>query len=456
MIHHQEISSISQLWSSAKEQLIQLRAQCSEAEQFNQQLRMELEVQSNNNKEDQIKHEMEKQQLVSHHETATKQLHETNINLQHEVDQLKRSVQEHQRTMEELTTTSETRDTEFDRLRQTLSKYEVEESTKTMNNVAVEDLEERLKASLQRLQTQQTLLLESRSKHSDVLAKIASMQNAVLLLQSNEKELVAERDRALGQSLVQEQRALAAEKEAEKVLNWARGTETKASHACLILNQRMEEVQNEAATVVGLQNQAQKSLVEMRQALSLCAKREGQYRAKVSSLNGEIAHLTHQKKMIDFERLAAEQEVRGVAASALKAAEQWSPTATRKHTAMGSTTLSATKRYDPTWMDPQMPRVAAAAEMESSEGTSMFDTKFESKMRVASLENAARGAALQPPQPLSPLPLAPADPMNDQWFDETNRFIQSTRKLLSTGVSQFGLSPVVTRTQPEWYPKTVR
>ena len=444
MIHHQEISSISQLWSSAKEQLIQLRAQCSEAEQFNQQLRMELEVQSNNNKEDQIKHEMEKQQLVSHHETATKQLHETNINLQHEVDQLKRSVQEHQRTMEELTTTSETRDTEFDRLRQTL----LEESTKTMNNVAVEDLEERLKASLQRLQTQQTLLLESRSKHSDVLAKIASMQNAVLLLQSNEKELVAERDRALGQSLVQEQRALAAEKEAEKVLNWARGTETKASHACLILNQRMEEVQNEAATVVGLQNQAQKSLVEMRQALSLCAKREGQYRAKVSSLNGEIAHLTHQKKMIDFERLAAEQEVRGVAASALKAAEQWSPTATRKHTAMGSTTLSATKRYDPTWMDPQMPRVAAAAEMESSEGTS--------KMRVASLENAARGAALQPPQPLSPLPLAPADPMNDQWFDETNRFIQSTRKLLSTGVSQFGLSPVVTRTQPEWYPKTVR
>tara|TARA_B110000091_G_scaffold208039_1_gene247096 strand:- start:600 stop:1934 length:1335 start_codon:yes stop_codon:yes gene_type:complete len=444
MIHHQEISSISQLWSSAKEQLIQLRAQCSEAEQFNQQLRMELEVQSNNNKEDQIKHEMEKQQLVSHHETATKQLHETNINLQHEVDQLKRSVQEHQRTMEELTTTSETRDTEFDRLRQTL----LEESTKTMNNVAVEDLEERLKASLQRLQTQQTLLLESRSKHSDVLAKIASMQNAVLLLQSNEKELVAERDRALGQSLVQEQRALAAEKEAEKVLNWARGTETKASHACLILNQRMEEVQNEAATVVGLQNQAQKSLVEMRQALSLCAKREGQYRAKVSSLNGEIAHLTHQKKMIDFERLAAEQEVRGVAASALKAAEQWSPTATRKHTAMGSTTLSATKRYDPTWMDPQMPRVAAAAEMESSEGTSMFDTKFES------LENAARGAALQPPQPLSPLPLAPADPMNDQWFDETNRFIQSTRKLLSTGESQFGLSPVVTR--PEWYPKTVR
>ena len=444
MIHHQEISSISQLWSSAKEQLIQLRAQCSEAEQFNQQLRMELEVQSNNNKEDQIKHEMEKQQLVSHHETATKQLHETNINLQHEVDQLKRSVQEHQRTMEELTTTSETRDTEFDRLRQTL----LEESTKTMNNVAVEDLEERLKASLQRLQTQQTLLLESRSKHSDVLAKIASMQNAVLLLQSNEKELIAERDRALGQSLVQEQRALAAEKEAEKVLNWARGTETKASHACLILNQRMEEVQNEAATVVGLQNQAQKSLVEMRQALSLCAKREGQYRAKVSSLNGEIAHLTHQKKMIDFERLAAEQEVRGVAASALKAAEQWSPTATRKHTAMGSTTLSATKRYDPTWMDPQMPRVAAAAEMESSEGTS--------KMRVASLENAARGAALQPPQPLSPLPLAPADPMNDQWFDETNRFIQSTRKLLSTGVSQFGLSPVVTRTQPEWYPKTVR
>ena len=442
MIHHQEISSISQLWSSAKEQLIQLRAQCSEAEQFNQQLRMELEVQSNNNKEDQIKHEMEKQQLVSHHETATKQLHETNINLQHEVDQLKRSVQEHQRTMEELTTTSETRDTEFDRLRQTL----LEESTKTMNNVAVEDLEERLKASLQRLQTQQTLLLESRSKHSDVLAKIASMQNAVLLLQSNEKELVAERDRALGQSLVQEQRALAAEKEAEKVLNWARGTETKASHACLILNQRMEEVQNEAATVVGLQNQAQKSLVEMRQALSLCAKREGQYRAKVSSLNGEIAHLTHQKKMIDFERLAAEQEVRGVAASALKAAEQWSPTATRKHTAMGSTTLSATKRYDPTWMDPQMPRVAAAAEMESSEGTS--------KMRVASLENAARGAALQPPQPLSPLPLAPADPMNDQWFDETNRFIQSTRKLLSTGESQFGLSPVVTR--PEWYPKTVR
>ena len=446
MIHHQEISSISQLWSSAKEQLIQLRAQCSEAEQFNQQLRMELEVQSNNNKEDQIKHEMEKQQLVSHHETATKHLHETNNNLQHEVDQLKRSVQEHQRTMEELTTTSETRDTEFDRLRQTL----LEESTKTMNNVAVEDLEERLKASLQRLQTQQTLLLESRSKHSDVLAKIASMQNAVLLLQSNEKELVAERDRALGQSLVQEQRALAAEKEAEKVLNWARGTETKASHACLILNQRMEEVQNEAATVVGLQNQAQKSLVEMRQALSLCAKREGQYRAKVSSLNGEIAHLTHQKKMIDFERLAAEQEVRGVAASALKAAEQWSPTATRKHTAMGSTTLSATKRYDPTWMDPQMPRVAAAAEMESSEGTSMFDTKFES------LENAARGAALQPPQPLSPLPLAPADPMNDQWFDETNRFIQSTRKLLSTGVSQFGLSPVVTRTQPEWYPKTVR
>jgi len=444
MIHHQEISSISQLWSSAKEQLIQLRAQCSEAEQFNQQLRMELEVQSNNNKEDQIKHEMEKQQLVSHHETATKHLHETNNNLQHEVDQLKRSVQEHQRTMEELTTTSETRDTEFDRLRQTL----LEESTKTMNNVAVEDLEERLKASLQRLQTQQTLLLESRSKHSDVLAKIASMQNAVLLLQSNEKELVAERDRALGQSLVQEQRALAAEKEAEKVLNWARGTETKASHACLILNQRMEEVQNEAATVVGLQNQAQKSLVEMRQALSLCAKREGQYRAKVSSLNGEIAHLTHQKKMIDFERLAAEQEVRGVAASALKAAEQWSPTATRKHTAMGSTTLSATKRYDPTWMDPQMPRVAAAAEMESSEGTS--------KMRVASLENAARGAALQPPQPLSPLPLAPADPMNDQWFDETNRFIQSTRKLLSTGVSQFGLSPVVTRTQPEWYPKTVR
>ena len=275
------------------------------------------------------------------------------------------------------------------------------------------------------------------------------MQNAVLLLQSNEKELVAERDRALGQSLVQEQRALAAEKEAEKVLNWARGTETKASHACLILNQRMEEVQNEAATVVGLQNQAQKSLVEMRQALSLCAKREGQYRAKVSSLNGEIAHLTHQKKMIDFERLAAEQEVRGVAASALKAAEQWSPTATRKHTAMGSTTLSATKRYDPTWMDPQMPRVAAAAEMESSEGT---------KMRVASLENAARGAALQPPQPLSPLPLplAPADSMNDQWFDETNRFIQSTRKLLSTGESQFGLSPVVTRTQPEWYPKTVR
>ena len=444
MIHHQEISSISQLWSSAKEQLIQLRAQCSEAEQFNQQLRMELEVQSNNNKEDQIKHEMEKQQLVSHHETATKHLHETNNNLQHEVDQLKRSVQEHQRTMEELTTTSETRDTEFDRLRQTL----LEESTKTMNNVAVEDLEERLKASLQRLQTQQTLLLESRSKHSDVLAKIASMQNAVLLLQSNEKELIAERDRALGQSLVQEQRALAAEKEAEKVLNWARGTETKASHACLILNQRMEEVQNEAATVVGLQNQAQKSLVEMRQALSLCAKREGQYRAKVSSLNGEIAHLTHQKKMIDFERLAAEQEVRGVAASALKAAEQWSPTATRKHTAMGSTTLSATKRYDPTWMDPQMPRVAAAAEMESSEGTS--------KMRVASLENAARGAALQPPQPLSPLPLAPADPMNDQWFDETNRFIQSTRKLLSTGVSQFGLSPVVTRTQPEWYPKTVR
>jgi hypothetical protein len=102
-------------------------------------------------------------------------------------------------------------------------------------------------------------------------------------------------------------------------------------------------------------------------------------------------------------------------------------------------------------MDPQMPRVAAAAEMESSEGTSMFDTK---KMRVASLENAARGAALQSPQPLSPLPLAPADPMNDQWFDETNRFIQSTRKLLSTGVSQFGLSPVVTR--PEWYPKTVR
>ena len=444
MIHHQEISSISQLWSSAKEQLIQLRAQCSEAEQFNQQLRMELEVQSNNCKEDQIKHEMEKQQLVSHHETATKHLHETNNNLQHEVDQLKRSVQEHQRTMEELTTTSETRDTEFDRLRQTL----LEESTKTMNNVAVEDLEERLKASLQRLQTQQTLLLESRSKHSDVLAKIASMQNAVLLLQSNEKELIAERDRALGQSLVQEQRALAAEKEAEKVLNWARGTETKASHACLILNQRMEEVQNEAATVVGLQNQAQKSLVEMRQALSLCAKREGQYRAKVSSLNGEIAHLTHQKKMIDFERLAAEQEVRGVAASALKAAEQWSPTATRKHTAMGSTTLSATKRYDPTWMDPQMPRVAAAAEMESSEGTS--------KMRVASLENAARGAALQPPQPLSPLPLAPADPMNDQWFDETNRFIQSTRKLLSTGVSQFGLSPVVTRTQPEWYPKTVR
>jgi hypothetical protein len=391
MIHHQEISSISQLWSSAKEQLIQLRAQCSEAEQFNQQLRMELEVQSNNCKEDQIKHEMEKQQLVSHHETATKQLHETNINLQHEVDQLKRSVQEHQRTMEELTTTSETRDTEFDRLRQTL----LEESTKTMNNVAVEDLEERLKASLQRLQTQQTLLLESRSKHSDVLAKIASMQNAVLLLQSNEKELVAERDRALGQSLVQEQRALAAEKEAEKDHKRARGTETKASHACLILNQRMEEVQNEAATDVGLQNQAQKSLVEMRQALSLCANREGQYRAKVSSLNGEIAHLTHQKKMIDFERLAAEQEVRGVAASALKAAEQWSPTATRKHTAMGSTTLSATKRYDPTWMDPQMPRVAAAAEMESSEGTSMFDTKFES------LENAARGAALQSPQPLS-------------------------------------------------------
>ena len=111
-----------------------------------------------------------------------------------------------------------------------------------------------------------------------------------------------------------------------------------------------------------------------------------------------------------------------------------------------------------------MPRVTAAAEMKSSEGTSMFDSKFESKMGVASLENsalaaaaaAARGAALQPPQPLSPLPLAPADPMNDQWFDETNRFIQSTRELLNTGESQFGLSPVVTRTQPEWYPKTVR
>jgi hypothetical protein len=439
---HAEISSIQQLWTSAKEQLIQLRKRCNETEHLNQNLKLSLKTEQNKLQEEKIKYEMERQEMETSHQLAINQLRAINNNLQNKVDQLQVQVQECNVKVEECNVKTQIRDQEFESLQQSMATMQLESIDKKMDNVQEFDLKARLTNSLNRLEDQQTLLFESRAKHSEVLAKIAEFQNKVILLQSNTNKLNFEKDAALKRVEKAEERAIAAEKEAEKVIQWARGTETKASHACLILNKRMEEIQDEAATIVGLQSQAQKSLVEMREAMSLSAKREGQYRAKVASLNNEIAYLHHQKKMLDFQRLAAEQEMKGVSASALNAASKFS-------TPSKNSRILVKNTYDPTWLDSSDRREITRSLIDQHKQNNII-TNVPSMVTHEDFTYPENDERSRPP----------TNDDDDSWMKDTTKFINSTKQLLRDGENQFGLSPVKTSKsgkpgKPSWYPKTV-
>ena len=71
------------------------------------------------------------------------------------------------------------------------------------------------------------------------------------------------------------------------------------------LQLRMNEVQLEAARMLALHTHTQRSLVEMRGELGEAAKREGRHRAKIKSMQTEIAHLTHRLKLRKFETIAS-------------------------------------------------------------------------------------------------------------------------------------------------------
>ena len=411
MSHHQiEISSIQQLWSSAKEQLNKLRESLYVSEQKNRELNETIHQEKTNYKEQEIKNEMVRQSQQTKFEEERRE-YETQLfneqtkatHLQYEIDTLRSELQDKNITIDEYNTQKEISNSEYNKLENTMTTLQLESTVNNQSQVMQFDLEERLNQSLQHLQTQQTQLLESRAAHSDVLTKITNFENEVILLRSRETEIINQRDRALEDCQNQELRAKTAEEEAEKVIAWARGAETTASSACLQLNERMEEVQSEASVVLGLHNAAQTSLIEMREALSLCARREGQYRAKVQSYESEIAHLTHRTKMKDFEAMAAQAEIRGVSASALRAASHWK---TDGGGGNSSSLIGNPARYDPTWMDPVSVRRGGS----------------ESKTRTARKRETSTRSS-------------------DNFLDETQQFISATHELLKTGEKDFGLSP---------------
>jgi hypothetical protein len=333
-MNHQNIvttASIQQLWSSAKNQLQLLRDKLAESEEKNRFLETELQNAEHKTKEEEIRSEMQRQEMQSlfeeerrEYEQQIHEEHESKKILEENSNTLRRDLQNMQVLLQEKETLQDIRSSEYTKLERTCTTLQLESTAEKGEKILQFDLQARLNASLEHLETQQEKLLESRAGHSTVLAKIAEFENEVILMRSRQVKLTSERNQAIEEAKLHEERAHAAEQDAERVIAWARGAEANASSACVELTSKMEEVQAEAVTVLGLHNAAQTSLVEMREALGLCARREASYRAKVKSYESEIKHLTHKQKMQDFARMAAGAELRGVSASALRAESNWS------------------------------------------------------------------------------------------------------------------------------------
>ena len=467
-----EINSIQDLWASAKNQLVQLRERCHTAEEQCSSLQTQLSDTENNAKEVEICNEMKRQELQATFEQERRNYEEqifteqsSRVELQKEMDHLRRDLQEARVTIDEYSTEKEIQSSENDNMQQTMTMLQLDATKRESDRIKQIDMEARLNDSLQHLQSQQNLLLESRGAHSSVLAQIAKFENDVILLQSRETELKSDVERARERANIQERRALAAEREAEDVVKWARDAEAKATLACVELNKTMEEVQNEAATILGLHTQAQSSLVEMREALALSTRREGQYRAKVEGYESEIAHLTHQRKMKDFERIAIESEMESVSALAFRTASHY-----------GRENNPHVERYDPTWIDP--PRVQRETETKDERNGSQLSHlpappswSTHSDRSDRSDRSGRSGRSGCSPDSISHRPAPHASPPSSHappaarlmnpalWLDDTSRFIHETKNLLAVGETEFGLSPMSTnesssseRPRVSWYP----
>ena len=236
MSHHQiEISSIQQLWSSAKEQLNKLRESLYVSEQKNRELNETIHQEKTNYKEQEIKNEMVRQSQQTKFEEERRE-YETQLfneqtkatHLQYEIDTLRSELQDKNITIDEYNTQKEISNSEYNKLENTMTTLQLESTVNNQSQVMQFDLEERLNQSLHHLQTQQTQLLESRAAHSDVLTKMSNFENEVILLRSREKEIMNQRDRALEDCQHQELRAKIAEEETDKVIAWTSRAETTA------------------------------------------------------------------------------------------------------------------------------------------------------------------------------------------------------------------------------------
>jgi hypothetical protein len=251
-------------------------------------------------------------------------------------------------------------------------------------------LEVQLEEALGRIETQQTQLAEARALHASILSKLAAFESEIIALRSQDAAAQQHIELFRSQALTNERRAKQAEIEAEKVVQWAHESERKASAAAATLKQRMKEVQAEAAEVLGLQTQAMQSLSEMREKVTQAAQREGQFRSKMKTAESRIAHLTHQLKMSEFNAMAIkfEDKIEGGKAERANAPLRPSP-------------LKSPQKW-----------------FEESDRRRSVDHNGDS---VSTLDSA--------------------------WYEETAKFIASTRELLHVGERDFGISPTKLRSR---------
>ncbi len=221
------------------------------------------------------------------------------------LERSRRDLQDKQLALEEARVQSEIRDAELGRLSEAQIKLGRDTSAAYATEERCRDLQRGLADALQRIEQQGTALQEARAQHAEVLAQIAALENDVIRLRSEGQEAASASEAYRDQADTNAARVVAAEAEAERVVQWARDAEARANHQVEELQLRMNEVQLEAARMLALHTHTQRSLVEMRGELGEAAKREGRHRAKIKSMQTEIAHLTHRLKVRKFETMAS-------------------------------------------------------------------------------------------------------------------------------------------------------
>ncbi len=282
------------------------------------------------------------------------------------------------------------------------------------------DLEERLADALLRVEAQQRHLVEASTLHAASLDSIRVFEGELAQLKLRSRQHVSSASASEASA-----RLSAADAEAERAIGRAHAAEDAASRTAQALQLRMDEVQLESATMLGLHQQAQESLAEMRAEVKHAKRRELIHELKEQSLAQEIQRLTLRMKSLDFEALVARAEAQGV---------HLEPATLRATAAETGTVGRYTRNHQRTGEAAPLP---VKVEMKVKVPTAIT-------VRARRANDVAEGPAESAAVALEQRPAGtvPASAGKDdgEWLANNAEFILQTQQLLRRGETQFGLT----------------